>query len=71
MFVSRPRVARPIAVELDAVAVGVPEIECLTHSVVRGAFESDSGIDQAVERSPKGSPRGIKEGDVVQPCRIT
>ena len=59
VVVSRPRVSRPITIEFNAVAVGVTQIKGFAHPMVGGPFESDSRIDDAVERYRKGRPRGV------------
>src|SRR5262245_13055902 len=38
---ARPLGARPVPIELDAVTVGVAEIECLAHAMIGGAIEGD------------------------------
>ena len=46
----RPLAARPIVVELDAVAVRVGEVERLADQMVGGAVEAGAGLGEADER---------------------
>ena len=42
---ARPLLLRTVAVELDAVPVGVSEVERLADAVVGDAVEGDAGVD--------------------------
>ena len=46
----RPEVARAVPVELEAVAVGVAQVERLGDAVVAGALERVAGGEQAAQR---------------------
>src|SRR5918996_1570547 len=45
----RPLVPRPVAVQLDAVAVRVAEVDRLADAVVRGALERDSRVEHVAD----------------------
>jgi len=44
---SRPSFARPVGVELDAVAVGVGQVDGLRHAVIRGPVDRGARGGQA------------------------
>ena len=64
---ARPFFLRPVAVELDAVLVGIAQIQRLADAVVAGAVELDAGLDHAIQRIRQRRARGIENGGVKQP----
>ena len=53
-----PRLARSVGVDLDAEAVGVPQVECLAHQVIRSAgarADSPRCAHESAERGRSGS----------------
>ena len=63
--VARPFLLRAVPVELDAVAVGIGEVERVADAVVGGAVELDAGRHRAASarrRDPCGSDRGSRCG---------
>ena len=76
---SRPLLARPVAVELDAVPVRVAQVDRLADAVVGGAVERDAGVEHAAhgvgQRPPvrdSGSrrerARSCPAAAVTRPC---
>src|SRR5439155_1644822 len=65
--VAWPLVLRPVAVELDAVVVGVAEVERLADAVVGRAVEPDPGVAEAAEGVTEGGAGRISDRDVVEP----
>src|SRR3984957_6698377 len=61
-----PEVARAIPVELDAVVVGVAEVDGFADAVVRGAFERDFWGEDAAESGGEFGARGVDDGGVVE-----
>ena len=66
---ARPLLLRAVAIELDAVLVGVAEIERFADAVIAGAVELDAGLDQPAERVGERRARRVEDGDVVEPGR--
>src|SRR5207247_7205307 len=68
LSLGRPRPLLPgaIAVELDAVAVGVAQVDRLADSVIGCAFERDSGVENTPQRGRQRSTARVPEGDVVE-----
>lgn len=64
---ARPFLGCSIAVELEAVAIGIGEVEGLADAVVGGAFKGDSGLGESLQGIPQGWPIGVKKGGVEQP----
>ena len=64
---ARPFLLRPVAIELDAVLVGIAQIKRLADAVVAGAVELDAGLDHAIQRIRQRRARGIENGGVKQP----
>ena len=62
----RPLGARTIAINLDAVAVHVGEVERLADTVVRGALHHRLGLDEATERSREIGARRHEDGEVIE-----
>src|SRR4051812_21076029 len=48
--VSRPLLARPVAVELDAVAVEVAQVDRLADAVIARALDRHAGLEHAAQR---------------------
>ena len=67
--VERPLLAGTVAVELDAVAVGVVQVDRLADAMVRRARELDPCVDEPPERVGKLLAVGIADGGVVEPGR--
>src|SRR5713101_5561691 len=64
---ARPKLLRPVAIELDPVLVGVAQVERLAHAVVRGAVERNAGLDQAAERIRERGARRIEDREMIEP----
>jgi len=64
-----PLLARAVAVELDAVAVRVVEVDRLAHAVIARALDRDAGVGQAPQRDGERPPVGVADRDVVQAGR--
>ena len=62
-----PRIARPVAVDLDAVAVRVAEIQRLADAVVARAAERVAPSGEGCERAAERRAAGHQDGEVVQP----
>ena len=65
----RPLLLRPVPIELDAVVVGIAQIERLADAVVAGAVERDAGRHQAAERVGERGARRIEDRDVIEAGR--
>jgi hypothetical protein len=63
-----PCAARPVAVHLESVAVGVGEIERLTDQVIALAHRNACG-NHPLERTAEIRLRGQQDRDVVEPGR--
>ena len=61
-----PLVLGLVPVKLDAVLVGIAQIERLADAVVAGAVELQAGIDHPLERVGKVTPRRVQERRVEQ-----
>ena len=60
----RPLFTGTIPAELDAILVGIAQVERLTHAVVGCAVELDARSQEASQRIGQLSPRGIKNGEM-------
>jgi len=60
---------RAIAVELDAVLIGVSEVEGFADPVIGGAVQAYAGRDQPVQRIGERRARRETNGDVVEARR--
>ena len=67
--VRRPFRLRPVAVELDAVPVGIVKVEGLADAVVAGAGERDAGRDQPAERVGERRPARVEDGVMIEAGR--
>src|SRR2546427_8014 len=66
---TRPFVFRPIAVQLDAVAVGITEVDRLAHTVIRRAFQRNPVIEHSTHGSGKGGTVGKEDCEMIESCR--
>src|ERR1051326_7931428 len=66
---ARPLGLRPVAVEFDAVLVGIAQIERLADAVVAGAVELDAGGQHAMQRIGQRGTVGIEDSGVKQAGR--
>ena len=62
----RPFLPRTVAVELDAVSVGIVEVERLADAVVGSPGERDAGVDDAAERVGELRAVGIADRRVEE-----
>ena len=65
---ARPFVSRAIAIEFDAVAVGIAQVNRLAHAVVGSALDRDALIEQALERAREFAAIRIKNCKMIKPC---
>ena len=61
-----PLGARAVAIDFDAVAVGVAEIERLAHGVVAGAPQRRAGVDEMAQRARQLLARGDEQRKVIE-----
>ena len=66
---ARPLLARPVAVDLDPVALGIVEVERLRDEVVGGAREPVPGLGHPAERAGELGAVGDEQREVEQPRR--
>jgi hypothetical protein len=64
-----PFVGRSVAVDLDAVAVGIVQVDGLADAVVGGAVDCDAMIDETLQRAGQLLARRIEDGEVVETGR--
>ena len=64
---ARPLLLRPVAIELDAVLVGIAQIKRLADAVIAGAVELDAGLRSRDQRVGQRRARRVENGDVEQP----
>jgi hypothetical protein len=65
----RPFLARPVAIELDPVPLGVGEVERLADEVVGRAAQVPARIEDSAERAGEVGPGRDEERQVEQPRR--
>src|SRR5215218_4761657 len=65
--VDRPFAPRSVTIDLDAVAIGIVQINGLTHPMVGGAVNCHPVVDQALQGAGQFLSAGIEDGEVVQP----
>ena len=65
-LVVEPGVARAVVVQLDAVAVGVVQVDRDRAAVVGGVVRLDAVVEQALDGLAQFAAVGVDEGDVVQ-----
>ncbi len=66
---ARPSSARPIPVQLDAIAVGVAQIQRFTDTVIARAFERHAGLTEPSERIAERRAVRIPDRKVIQAGR--
>src|SRR6266536_1030768 len=64
---ARPLLPGAVAVELDAVAVGVVEVDRLAHPVVGGARDARARLEDPAQGVGQAPAVGIEDGVVVKP----
>ena len=64
---ARPLLLRPVPIELDAVLVGIAQIQRLADAVIAGAVELDAGADHAMQRVRQRRAGRIQDRGVEQP----
>ena len=64
-----PGLARTIAVQLDAVALRVGQVDGLAHQVIGEAFQAGVLLYQALQRAGQGEAGGQEQGQMVQAGR--
>lgn len=57
----------PVPAELDAVAVGVAQIQGFAHAVVRGAVDGDGRGENPPQRVGEDRARWVENRDVERP----
>lgn len=63
-----PLLARAIAIELEAIAVGIVEVESLADAVVRGTAEHDAGVGETPQRIGERTAVWIANRNVKETC---
>jgi len=66
--VTRPKFARPVAIELDAVVVGIAQINRFAYPVIGCAFERDAGAQDTAQRGGQRRTCGVDDSGVIEPC---
>ena len=67
--ISRPLAARPIPVELEAVAIRVAQIERLADAVIAGAVERHRGVAKPAQRVAERGPIRVADRKVIETGR--
>src|SRR6266480_7710393 len=62
-----PFILRPVAVEFDAVAIRVAQVNGFTHTVVGCTLKGTSVVEEALERARQFSPVRIENREVIKP----
>ena len=65
-----PLIARPVPAELDAVVVGVAEVDGQRVAVVAGLPHGHAGVDQRPHRVVKRPAARVADREVVQAGRV-
>ena len=60
-----PLLSGSVAVQLDAVAVRITQVECLANAVIRRSADAHAVVDQAAERVRELAPTREGDCDVV------
>ncbi len=63
---ARPFRFGPVPIQLDAVLVGIAQIQRLADAVIAGAVERNAGLDQAMQRIRQRGARRIQDRGVKQ-----
>ena len=64
-----PLLHRPVPIKLHAIAIRIPQIERLAHSMVCSCLKRYSRIHQPLQRIPQRRPRRIQNRQVIKPRR--
>ncbi len=67
--IARPRRTRPIPVELEAIPVGIAQIQRLADAVVARALERDAGLVEPAQRVGERGAIGISDRDMIETRR--
>src|SRR5215208_5572546 len=67
---ARPLLLRTVPVQLDAVAVGIPQVQRLEDAVVRGSVDGVVGFQEPLESKGEVMSLGVEDGEVEEPCRM-
>jgi len=62
----RPLAARPVSIDLDAVAVDVGEVQRFADAMIGGALHDRVGFDEPSKRAPQFDARGHQNGEVIE-----
>ena len=65
----RPEFTGPVPVKLDAVVVGIAQIECFADAMIGGAVERNFGFDQPAQRVGELGARRIKDRQMIEAGR--
>src|SRR6266542_870721 len=68
---TRPFLLRAVAIELDAILVGIAEIDRLADAVVARTVERDAGVQNGAHRLRQGPAIRIADRDVEESGRPT
>jgi len=66
---ARPLLPGLVPIKLDAVVVGVAEVDRFTDAVVRRAFERDASLRDSTQGVGQFRPCRVQDGDMVQASR--
>src|SRR5436190_4427952 len=69
ILAARPFVFRTIAVQLDAVAVRIPQVDPLANAMIGRAFELDAMLEDSTHRGRKGFTVRQEDREVVETRR--
>jgi hypothetical protein len=63
---SGPFGLRPIAIELNSIAIGIAQVKRLAHAVIGRALKRNTGLHQTVEGVTELRPVRIEDGKMVE-----
>src|SRR6202167_2409413 len=66
---ARPDFAGPVPVKLDAVFIGIAQIECFADALIGSAVERTFGFDQPAQRIAQSGPRRVKDREMIKAGR--
>src|SRR6185437_8330822 len=66
---TRPGLAWAVPIKLDAVVVGIAQIEGFADAVIGGAVEGDARGQHAAQRIRQLRAGGVEDGQMVEACR--